>query len=100
MRNITIRDSDIIHVMGGGAFTIHNGDRAIIEDILIENVRVENTNRLIDFHVGLTIYSDDCPEPYRRSNPDRIAVPAEHRPTLANNPYQWFVPAEEDIEFR
>lgn len=98
VRGITIRDSDIIHVMGGGAFTIHNGDRAIIEDILIENVRVENTDRLIDFHVGLTIYSDDCPAPYRRSNPDRIAVPAEHRPALANNPYQWFVPAEADLE--
>lgn len=96
IRNITIRDSDIIHVMGGGAFTIHNGDRAHIENILIENVRVENTDRLIDFHVGLTIYSDDCPAPYRRSNADRIAVPAEHRPALANNPYQWFVPAEAD----
>ena len=94
IRGVTIRDSDIIHVMGGGAFTIHNGDRAHIEDILIENVRVENTDRLIDFHVGLSIYSDDCPAPYRRSNAKRVAVPAEHRPTLANNPYQWFVPAE------
>lgn len=97
VRGVTIRDSDIIHVAGGGAFTIHNGDRAHIEDIVIENVRVENTDRLIDFHVGLSIYSDDCPLPYRRSNPDRIAVPAEHRPAIANNPYQWFVPAEDDL---
>ncbi|MFU8893682.1 MAG: glycosyl hydrolase family 28 protein [Luteolibacter sp.] len=96
VRGITIRDSDIIHVTGGGAFTIHNGDRAHIEDIVIENVRVENTDRLIDFHVGLSIYSDDCPLPYRRSNPDRVAVPAAHRPALANNPYQWFVPTEAD----
>jgi hypothetical protein len=94
VRGVTIRDSDIIHVTGGGAFTIHNGDRAHIEDILIEDVRVENTDRLIDFHVGLSIYSDDCPTPYRRSNAARVAVPAEHRPALANNPFQWFVPAE------
>jgi hypothetical protein len=97
IRNITIRDSDIIHVMGGGAFTIHNGDRAHIEGILIENVRVENTDRLLDFHVGLSIYSDDCPPAYRRSNPDRVAVPDGHRPELANNPYQWFVPAADDL---
>ena len=97
IRNITFRDSDIIHVRGG-AFTIHNGDRAKIENILIENVRVENPDRLIDFHVGLSIYSDDCPPAYRRSNPDRKAVPAEHRPAMANNPFQWYVPADEDLE--
>ena len=96
IRNITFRDSDIIHVRGG-AFTIHNGDRAKIEDILIENVRVENPDRLIDFHVGLSIYSDDCPPAYRRSNPDRKSVPAEHRPAMANNPFQWYVPADDDL---
>jgi hypothetical protein len=97
IRGITFRDSDIIHVMGGGAFTIHNGDRARIEDLLIENVRVENTDRLLDFHVGLSIYSDDCPPEYRRSNPQRKTVPAAHRPARANNPYQWYVPAEADL---
>lgn len=86
LRGVTIRDSDIIHVTKCRAFTIHNGDHAHIEDILIENVRVENTDRLIDFHVGLSIYSDDCPEPYRRSNPKRMVVPARHRPTLAKYP--------------
>jgi hypothetical protein len=34
---------------------------------------------LFDFHVGLSIYSDDCPMPYRRSNPEsqrrRLIVP-------------------------
>lgn len=97
IRGITFRDSDIIHVVSGGAFTIHNGDRAIIEDLLIENVRIEDTDRLIDFHVGLSIYSDDCPADYRRSNPKRKPVPAGNRPTRANNPYQWFVPAAEDL---
>lgn len=97
IRGITFRDSDIIHVMGGGAFTVHNGDRARIENLLIENIRVEDTDRLVDFHVGLSIYSIDCPPEFRRSNPQRKAVPAQHRPKKANNPYQWFVPAEEDL---
>jgi len=97
IRNIMFRDSDIIHV-NGGAFSIHNGDRAIIEDFTVDNVRIENPDRLIDFHVGLSIYSDDCPPPYRRSNPQRKAPPAEHRPERANNPFQWFVPAEKDTE--
>ena len=61
IRGITFRDSDIIHVMGGGAFTIHNGDRARIENLLIENIRVEDTDRLVDFHVGLSIYSHRLP---------------------------------------
>jgi hypothetical protein len=97
IRGITFRDSDIIHVAGGGAFTIHNGDRAKIENLRIENIRVEDTDRLVDFHVGLSIYSIDCPPEFRRSNPQRKAVPAQHRPEKANNPYQWFVPAAVDL---
>lgn len=97
IRGITFRNSDIIHVVGGGAFTIHNGDRAKIENVLIEDIRVENTDRLIDFHVGISIYSDDCPPDFRRSNPQRMAIPAAHRPEKANNPYQWYVPSTEDL---
>ena len=93
---ITFRNCDVIH--GGIGFSIHNGDRAIIENMVLEDIRVEEVNRLIDFTLGISIYSDDCPEPYRRSNPDRIAVPEEHRPVQANNVYQWYVPAEEDLE--
>lgn len=96
IRGIIFRNCDIIHVRGGGAFSIHNGDRAQIRDILLEDVRVENTDRLFDFHVGLSIYSDDCPVPYRRTNPDR--KPPTHRPEKANNPWQWYVPqGEEEI---
>ena len=98
IRGITFRNSDIIHCIDGGAFTIHNGDRAHIEDLLIENVRIEDTDSLLDIHVGLSIYSDDCPPPYRRSNPQRKAVPAEHRPARATNPYQWFVPSPPDLQ--
>jgi hypothetical protein len=97
IRGVTFRDSDIIRVIGGGAFTIHNGDRARIENLLIENIRVEETDRLVDFHVGLSIYSHDCPPDYRRSNPQRKAPPKAHLPAQANNPYQWFVPAAVDL---
>jgi hypothetical protein len=93
IRNVTLRNCDIIHVKNGAAFSIHNGDRAIIENILLDNVRVEDTDELIDIVVGLSIYSDDCPDPYRRSNPDRIRMPAK-RP--GDNTSQWFIPAEED----
>lgn len=94
IRDITFRDSDIIHVKGG-AFTLHNGDRAQVENVLIENIRVENPDRLVDFHIGLSIYSDDCPREFHRSNPKRQAPP--NRPEVANNPWQWYVPPAEDI---
>lgn len=95
IRGVTFRNCDIIR--GGVAFSIHNGDSAIIEDLLLEDVRVEQVARLVDFSLGLSIYSDDCPEPYRRSNPKRQAPPKEHRPLQANNVYQWYVPADADL---
>jgi hypothetical protein len=97
IRDITFRDSDIIHVVKGGAFTIHNGDRARIENLLVENIRVEDADRFVDFHVGLSIYSHDCPPQYRRSNPQRKAPPDGFRPEKANNPYQWFLPKQEEL---
>ncbi len=93
---ITFRNCDVIH--GGIGFSIHNGDRAIIENMLLDDIRVEQSNRLIDFTLGLSIYSDDCPGPYRRSNPNRVAVPKEHRPVHANNVYQWYVPLKQDLK--
>lgn len=95
VKGITFRNCDVIHARGGAAFSIHNGDRAIIEDIVLEDIRVEEVNRLFDFHVGLSIYSHDCPEQFRRSNPDRKAP--SRRPEIANNPWQWFVPLDENL---
>ena len=92
---VTFRNCDVIH--GGVGFSIHNGDRAIIENMLLDDIRVEQVNRLIDFTLGLSIYSDDCPGPYRRSNPKRKTVPKELRPVQANNVYQWYVPAAQDL---
>ncbi|WP_158279858.1 glycosyl hydrolase family 28 protein [Coraliomargarita sinensis] len=95
IKGITFRNCDVIHARGGAAFSIHNGDRAIIEDIVLQDIRIENVKRLFDFHVGLSIYSDDCPEQFRRSNPNR--EPPSRRPEMANNPWQWFVPLDEHL---
>jgi hypothetical protein len=72
VRNIVWRDCDIIRVETGAVFSIHNGDSAAVEDVRFENVRVEDArDKLVDFHVGLSIYSQDCPERYHRRNPQR-----------------------------
>lgn len=97
IRGVRFRDSDIIHVIGGGAFTIHNGDQAAIRDLLVENVRVEDTDRFIDFQVGLSIYSVDCPREYHRSNPKR--VPPPRRPKNANCEWQWSIPDADKLAY-
>ena len=72
VRNIIWRDCDIIRVETGAVFSIHNGDSAAIEDVQFENIRVEDArDKLVDFRVGLSIYSQDCPERYHRRNPQR-----------------------------
>ncbi|MCU0980271.1 MAG: glycosyl hydrolase family 28 protein, partial [Pirellulaceae bacterium] len=72
VRNIVWRDCDIIRVEAGAVFSIHNGDSAAVEDVRFENIRVEDArDKLVDFRVGLSIYSQDCPERYHRRNPQR-----------------------------
>ena len=97
IRDIRFIDNDIIHVRGGGAFTIHNGDRARIHELQIEDVRVEDAERFIDFHVGLSIYSADCPREFQRSNPKRKAP--TRRPKHANNPWQWYIPDADKLAY-
>ncbi|HEX5789579.1 MAG TPA: glycosyl hydrolase family 28 protein, partial [Luteolibacter sp.] len=92
IKGVHFHDSDIIRVIGGGAFTIHNGDQAAIRDLLIENIRIEETDRLVDFHVGLSIYSADCPREYHRSTPRPQRKAPPRRPEHANNPWQWYIP--------
>ncbi|MHC4510960.1 MAG: glycosyl hydrolase family 28 protein, partial [Planctomycetota bacterium] len=86
--DILFRNCDIIHVERGGTFTIHNGDFARVEDIRFEDIRVEDSrDKLIEFRVGLSIYSADCPWELARRNPQRkrspqgqwIALDAEQR---------------------
>ena len=62
IRNITFTDIDILHVHGKGAvFSLHNNDRALIENVLYENIRIEHCyDRLIDFRISQSRYSSDA----------------------------------------
>jgi hypothetical protein len=74
--DVLFMDCDIIHVESGGAFTIHNGDYAIVERIRFQDIRVEDSReKLIELRVGLSIYSGDCPLEYHRQNPNRKRSP-------------------------
>jgi len=59
---ITFEDCDIIGAHGeGGVFTIHNGDRAVISQVLYRNIRVEHFyDRFIDLRVLHSRYSTDA----------------------------------------
>ncbi len=96
IRNVTFRDCDIIRVERGAAFSIHNGDNALVEDVRFENIRVEDVRGdFADFYIGLSIYSGDCPNPYRRSDPRRKPVPKELQdPPSGDNRGQWLLPKD------
>jgi hypothetical protein len=61
VRHVHFHDIDVIGAHGeGGVFTIHNGDHALVEDVLYENIRVEHFyDKLIDFRVLKSRYSRD-----------------------------------------
>lgn len=61
IQNITFRNCDLIHVEGPeGTFTIHNGDRAVVKNVLYEDIRVEDASGwLIDFKILRSRYSKD-----------------------------------------
>ncbi len=61
IKNITFKNCDLIHVEGPeGTFTIHNGDRAVVKNILYEDIRVEDSRGwLIDFKILKSRYSKD-----------------------------------------
>lgn len=60
MENIVFRNIDILHVESGGTFTIHNGDRAVVKNVLYEDIRVEDSkDLLIDFAILESRYSKD-----------------------------------------
>ena len=61
IKNVTFRNCDIIHVEGPeGTFTIHNGDRAVVKNVLYDDIRVEDTQGwLIDFKILKSQYSKD-----------------------------------------
>ncbi|CAM3031549.1 glycosyl hydrolase family 28 protein [Rariglobus hedericola] len=59
--NVVFEDIDVINAHGDGAvFSIHNGDRAIVENIRWENIRVEHYwDKLVDFRVVRSRYNRD-----------------------------------------
>lgn len=61
IQNVTFRNCDLLHVEGPeGTFTIHNGDRAVVKNILYEDIRVEDSRGwLIDFKILKSRYSKD-----------------------------------------
>lgn len=61
IKNVTFKNCDLIHVEGPeGTFTIHNGDRAVVTNILYEDIRVEDSRGwLIDFKILESQYSKD-----------------------------------------
>ncbi|QOY89194.1 glycosyl hydrolase family 28 protein [Paludibaculum fermentans] len=58
---IRFLDNDLIHVEGPeGTFTIHNGDRAVVSDVIYDNCRVEDAQGLlVDFKILKSRYSKD-----------------------------------------
>lgn len=62
VRNIRFIDCDILGVHDFGApFGIHNADRAVIQDVVYENIRVEHHyDKLIDFRIVRTRWSQDA----------------------------------------
>lgn len=61
IKNIRFTNCDILGVHGfGGVFGIHNADRAVISDVLYENIRVEHHyNKLIDLKVIKSMWGRD-----------------------------------------
>jgi hypothetical protein len=61
IKDIRFKNIDVLCCHGhGGVFTIHNGDRAVIEDVLYEDIRVEHYfDKLVDFRIMDSRYSVD-----------------------------------------
>jgi hypothetical protein len=61
IKDIIFRNNDLIHVEGPeGTFTIHNGDRAVVRNVLYDNIRVEDSRGiLVDFKILDSQYSKD-----------------------------------------
>lgn len=59
--NIAFEDIDVINAHGEGAvFSIHNGDRAVVENVTWENIRIEHYwDKLVDFRVVRSRYNKD-----------------------------------------
>lgn len=61
IKDILFENIDILHAEGPeGTFTIHNGDRAVIKNVLYRDIRVEDASGwLIDFKILKSNYTKD-----------------------------------------
>ncbi|MEP7109236.1 MAG: glycosyl hydrolase family 28 protein [Ferruginibacter sp.] len=60
IKNITFRNSDIIHVEAGAVFSIHNAGTSNVHNILYDDIRVEDARqKLFDLAIFRSRYSVD-----------------------------------------
>lgn len=63
VKNITFRNSDIIHIESGAAISIHNAGAAAVSNILYDDLRIEDARqKLFDLAVFRSRYSEDGTE--------------------------------------
>jgi len=63
VQHILFDNIDMVHIEHGAALGIHNGDRAVVEDVTFSDIRIEEVRRkLIDFEIFYTAWSKDHPE--------------------------------------
>lgn len=62
VRDIVFEDIDVLHVHGTGAvFSIHNYDRALVEAVRFERIRIEHCyDKFIDFRISRSRFSSDA----------------------------------------
>lgn len=100
--NVRFEDCDILHNLNGAAFSIHNGDRAQVENVRYDNIRVEDARGwFADFYIGLSIYSADCAQSFTnhyRGNSQRQPVSAKLRDAArGRDAGQWILPADKKL---
>ena len=60
VKNIIFRDIDVIHVESGAVFSIHNSDKAMVKNVLFDNIRVEDAaQKLVDLAIFRSRYCTD-----------------------------------------
>jgi len=70
--DITFKDIDVIHCehegwQSGGVLTIHNGDRALVQNVVYEDIRIEDAQeKFIDFKILDARYTRDDKKGYIR----------------------------------
>jgi hypothetical protein len=99
--NVRFEDCDILHNLSGAAFSIHNGDTALVENVRYDNIRLEDARGwFTDLYIGLSIYSADCASSftnYFRGNSNRQPVPSSLRDTARGKQGgQWILPSDKD----